>query len=80
MGRLVSRHDDTMYLEGADLDGAAFGGAAVDGAVDGAVIDNTALSCGLAPAMLLSTAVGDATLGSRRRCPLGAEVRLSVAV
>ena len=48
MGCLVSRHDDTMYLEGADLDGAAFGGAAVDGAVDGAAIDSTALSGGVA--------------------------------
>ena len=66
MGCLVSRHDDTMYLEGADLDGAAFGGAAVDGAVDGAAIDNTTLSRGLA----LGTGAlgGDAALDCGGRC------------
>ena len=35
---------------------------------------------GLLAAMLLSTAVGDATIGSRQRGSLAAEVQLSVAV
>ena len=81
-----------MYLKVADLDGAALGGVAVDGAVDGdmvrlLIIQLLAVVWPLAlglfaelAAMLLLTAVGDATLGSRRRGPLGAEVRLSVAV
>ena len=66
VGCLVSRYDDTMYLEGADLDGAAFGGAAVDGAVDGAAIDDTALSAGVA----LGTGAlgGDAALDCGGRC------------